>query len=144
MGNETNEKEGVVTTIPPPPFHLFRYTTYLSLSKRSDGSEEDDLHQQRSRSPDVSDREEQRGELDQRLGVLVEKNSVVAEAVAQSAEGDPVRIVGGGIGLQPVHGPHVVEHESRDVQVGASSPAVSHLSSFVFFIVSKERVSKKL
>ncbi len=112
------------------------------MRKRSDGPEQDDLHQQGRRGADMSDRDEKCGELDQRLSVLVERNSVVAEAVAQSAEGDPVRIVGGSIGLQSVHGPHVVKNESRDVHVRASSSAVSHLRVLFFFIVSKDRVTK--
>ncbi len=132
---------------PPPPFffrfhHLFsllsynkirpEYLKYLGLRKRSDGPKQDDLHQQGRRGADMSDREEKRGELDQRLSVLVERDSVVAEAVAQSAEGDPVGIVGGSIGLQTVHGPHVDKNESRDVHVGAGSSAVSHLRVFFF------------
>ncbi len=114
------------------------------MSKRSDGPEQDDLHQQRCRGPDMPDREEKRGELDQRLGVLVERDPVVAKAVAQGAEGNPVRIVGGGIGLQSVHGPHVVKNESRNVHVGAGDSAVSHFEFwiFVFLIVSKERVAR--
>ncbi len=80
----------------------------------------------------MSDREEKCGELDQRLSILVERDSVVAEAVAQSAEGDPIRIIGGSISLQSVHGPHVVEDEPRDVHVRASSSAVSHLGFLSF------------
>jgi len=109
------------------------YLTYLGLRKRSNGPEQDDLHQQGRRGPDMSNGEEECGKLDQCLSILVEGHSVVAEAVAQSAEGDPVRIIWGGIGLQPVHGPHIVEDEPRDVHVRASSSAVSHDSVFVFF-----------
>jgi hypothetical protein len=122
--------------LPPPlffPFFPIRTITYLSLCEWNDVPEKEEFQKDRRRGPDVPDRQKNGGKLHQGLRVLMKRNPVVTEAVAESAEGDAVRVVGGGVSLQAVHGPHIVKNEPRNLHVGAAKSAVGHVVCFLFF-----------
>jgi len=66
----------------------------------------------------------------------------VAKKNPQDMERRRARLVADDVGLELGHGPHVVHHVSDDDHVRALRTVESHVSLFVFFIVSKERGTK--
>ncbi len=83
--------------------------------------------------------------LDERVGVVGQTDPVVPQDVAQNGERNPAGLVAGDIPLQAINGPEIVEREPREAKVGLVSAMTSHLVfSLFFFIVSKERVKKKV
>jgi hypothetical protein len=91
----------------------------------------------------VPEPEQDRGQACQTPGIRRRRDSPVAEEDPEDVERGATRLVGGDVGLQPPHTPHVVHDISHNNHVRPISVVESHVCVVLFFIVSKERVSKK-
>jgi hypothetical protein len=79
--------------------------------------------------------------LDKGVGVVRQADPVVPKDVAQDREWNSAGLIINDVPLQAVDGPDIVQSESDKTKVGFAGALTSHLA-FVFFIVSKERVTK--
>ncbi len=94
----------------------------------------------------MSQGDEDGRKFDKGVGVICQADPVVPKDVAQNGEWNPAGLITGDVPLQAVDGPEIVESEPREAKVGFVGALTSHLvfSLVIFFIVSKERNSKKL
>ena len=75
---------------------------------------------------------QRRSKLDEGLRIHVQRHPVVAKGEAERAQGHAAGVVCGGILLQVIHGPKIIEDVANNVHVGSTKPVSGHLSAFVF------------
>ena len=93
----------------------------------------------------VPEPEQDRGQACQTPGIRRRRDSPVAEEDPEDVERGATRLVGGDVGLQSRHGPHVIHDVTDNNHVRSVGSVESHdsvLLGFFFFSVPKERATR--